>query len=183
MKRTLALLALVAALVLGACSDDDGGDADAAGEETTEGAESTDTTDSGSTASEPPDTAGEAGEGECAWLDASVLDAALGATFEEIAAGESGCSFETADDGPRVLVNRTEIAIDPGEYAEGTRDLCDGEVREIDAGDEAFACEYIGVQGFVFEGQVTILVQIDDAPDTATALDALEEILPEVRVS
>ena len=66
------------------------------------------------------------------------------------------------------MLSRVDVQIDPADYAAQTKALCQGEVTDVDAGDEAFACVMgLGPQGQVYDGKVLVTVAVNDAADDA----------------
>ncbi|MGD9695217.1 MAG: hypothetical protein AB7V42_06100 [Thermoleophilia bacterium] len=159
MRRTaIAILLAAAALATAACGSDD----DAA-QAPTDSA----TTGSATTAA-----------GACPLLDAAAVGAATGEEAVLNGGGPQFCSFTAGD--IDVTVNATEIAIDVDQYVAGTRDVCDGPVTDVDAGDAAFTCVAIAPQGFVVHGRTIVAVQVNGAADDATGLGIAGELLPSV---
>jgi hypothetical protein len=128
---------------------------------------------------EPP-----SGDEGCPYLTADVVTADLGSPTHETAGSANACFFDPdSGDGPSVLVSRVDIQIDPAEYARQSKVLCQGDVTEVDAGDEAFACVLgLGPQGQLYVGRVLITVAVADAADDATGVAAAAALLPEVTV-
>lgn len=173
-RRRLAALALALALagplLLAGCGDDS---------EPVTGLDP-----SGDTSSTPP--ASDAVEGSCAVLGADAVTAALGEDMVVTASGPQTCLFGPAAAGSaaKVTASVTEIAIDLQEYAAGSRDLCEGEVTEVEAGEVAFACvTFVGAQGYVFDNGKSVLLDVvtaDESPEAGVA--AAAELLPSVTV-
>lgn len=168
--RTLTTVAVaLAALALAGCGGDDTDtdDTDPPDDETTT-----------SEAAPPPE-----GDG-CGFLPLDAVAEALGTDVTEDAAGPTGCVFSAAAPSEvRVSVFYTPIAIDVETYAEGSRENCDDEVVEVDAGDIAFACTtFVAPQGVVYIGSDSVLVQVDDATDDATGVAAAAAMLPAVTI-
>lgn len=128
---------------------------------------------------------GAAGE-ECAYLPTDAVASALGVDVEVTAASEVACVFRSTDDSDLSLeLNRIDILIDPEQYAEEARDLCDeGTVVDVEAGDRAYACVNFGPPGAYYEGDVLISMgsSFADDEDEPLILDAIVELLPEVTV-
>ena len=82
-----------------------------------------------------------------------------------------------------MLLSRVDVQIDPADYARQSRQLCQGEVTDVDAGDVAFACVMgLGPQGQLYAGQVLVTVAVNDAVDDAAGIAAAAALLPEVTV-
>ncbi|MDP2774908.1 MAG: hypothetical protein Q8O61_15250 [Nocardioides sp.] len=166
LRRRVAALAFVAPLLLAGCGEDDPDPAPAPS----------------------PDDAATAtvDEGACALLDAAAVTAALGEDMVESISGPTSCLFGPSDpaSAASVTASVTEIEIDPQVYAEGTREICDSEITEVEAGDNAFACiTFVGPQGFVFDGSTSVVldVTVGDESDPA-AVTAAAALLPSVAV-
>ena len=70
-----------------------------------------------------------------------------------------------------MLLSRVDVQIDPADYAHQSRQLCEGEVTDVDAGDVAFACVMgLGPQGQLYAGRVLVTVSVNDAVDDATGI-------------
>lgn len=177
----LSLLALVAALLLAGCGEDaetppptSVGSSESSGTpEPTEPTEPVASTPSASAA-----------EGECPLLTTEAVTAALGEEMAISAAGPQTCLFAPADpaSAASLTVSVTELAIDLDEYAAGTRDLCEGEVTDVEAGEVAFACAtFVGPQGYVFADSTSVLLDVvtgDESEPAAVA--AAATLLPSV---
>jgi hypothetical protein len=120
----------------------------------------------------------------CPYLTAEQVSAALGSPTEETAGTLNACFFDPeAGEGPSVLLSRVDVQIDPADYAHQSRQLCKGEVTEVDAGDVAFACVIgLGPQGQVYAGRVLVNVAVNDATDDAAGIAAAAALLPEVTI-
>ncbi len=191
---------LVPLLLLAGCGDDKPEPSDSSSEPSTESSsEPTDdaTTETSepteSATSEPTDkpshpptvaesatpTAGD----DCTLLPTADVASAFGVEMTLIAAGAQICIFNSADGEFGLTVNLTEIQIDQDEYVQGTRDGCEGRIRNVQAGDVAFACVGpIGPQGYVFRDTYSWVLDVV-AGDQAAALDLAAELLPSVIVS
>jgi len=126
------------------------------------------------------------GEAEgCPYLTAEQVSAALGAPVTETAGTVNACFFdpEEGGTGPNVLLSRIDVRIDPIDYAHRSKELCQGEVTDVEAGDEAFACVMgLGPQGQVYDGRVLVTVAVNGAADEAAGIAAAAALLPEVTV-
>ena len=120
----------------------------------------------------------------CPYLSAEQVTAALGTPTHETAGTLNSCFFDPeGGEGPSVLLSRVDVQIDPADYAHQSRQLCEGEVTDVDAGDVAFACVMgLGPQGQVYAGRVLVTVSVDDAVDDATGIADAAALLPEVTV-
>lgn len=208
--RRFAAAAVLAALVLTACSDD-GDDAATVSTTTEAGADADDTTvDDGTDATDddttdgttdaaddeaPADTAADdeddgaddPGDGDvvpsgddCPYLATEDLDEAFATTFTLAAASDSGCAFLDGG-GLTISLSRIDIAIDPDDYIEGAADTCDPPTTQmVDAGDAAFACIAITPIGTVFEGDVAISLGVLSADDEDAVVDGFARVLPSV---
>lgn len=120
----------------------------------------------------------------CPYLTAEQATAALGSPTVETAGTVNACFFDPESGaGPSVLLSRVDIQIDPVDYARQSRVLCQGEVTDVDAGDEAFACVMgLGPQGQLYVGRVLVSVAVTDARDEATGIALAAALLSEVRI-
>jgi hypothetical protein len=120
----------------------------------------------------------------CPYLDAGQVSTALGAPVIETAGSMHACFFDPEGGaGASVMLSRVDVQIDPADYAAQTRALCQGEVSEVDAGDEAFACVMaLGPQGQLYDGRVLVTVSVSGAVDDATGLEVAAALLPEVTI-
>lgn len=120
----------------------------------------------------------------CPYLTAEQVTAALGSPTKETAGTVNACFFDPeSGEGPSVLLSRVDVQIDPAEYAQQSRVLCEGEVTDVDAGDVAFACVMgLGPQGQLYVGQVLVNIAVNDASDEATGIGLAAALLPEVRI-
>jgi hypothetical protein len=176
---TARLGAVALLLALAGCGSDDG-----TSEATDPG------TSSGSSSSPAPSPTGESSmpedepSGGCPYLHADQVTDALGAPTKETAGTASACFFDPeSGDGPEVLVSKIDIAIDPAEYASQSRALCQGDVTDVDAGDEAFAClSSMGPIGQLYVGRVLVAISVTDAADNAIGIAAAATLLPEITV-
>jgi hypothetical protein len=124
-------------------------------------------------------------EGEaCPYLTIQQVSAALGDAVVETAGSVHACFFDPeSGSGPSVMLSRVNVQIDPVDYAAQTKALCQGEVTDIEAGDEAFACVMgLGPQGEVYTGKVLVTVNVNGAADNARGIAVAAELLPEVTV-
>jgi hypothetical protein len=180
MRARWAAVALVLATALTGCSDSDESRATDRPEPS---ATSSATGTSSPTATESADPSEPAEEG-CPYLTAEQVAAVLGAETTETAGTVHACFFDpVSGEGPSVMLSRVDIQIDPTEYAVQSKALCQGDVTEADAGDEAFACVMgLGPQGQLYEGPVLIAVAVADSADEATGIASIVALLPEVTV-
>ncbi len=120
----------------------------------------------------------------CPYLTAEQVTAVLGADTTETAGTVHACFFDpVSGEGASVMLSRVDIQIDPTEYAVQSKALCQGDVTDVDAGDEAFACVMgLGPQGQLYDGPVLIAVAVDDAADEAAGIASIVELLPEITV-
>jgi hypothetical protein len=174
MRTTRWALGLTAALVLAGC-----GNASSSGA----GSGPTDPTAAISPTSGTPPSSNAAPE-TCPYLNADQVSAAVGTDTTETAGTLHACFFDpVGGTGPSVMLSRVDVQIDPVDYAHRSRALCQGDVTDVEAGNEAFACVMgIGPQGQVYDGRVLITVNVDGAADDATGIAAASELLQEVRV-
>jgi hypothetical protein len=142
-----------------------------------------------SSSSEPSPSDGSDAPGDeptdgCPYLNADQVTDALGAPTKETAGTVNACFFDPeSGEGPDVLVSKIDIAIDPAEYASQSRVLCQGDVTDVDAGDDAFAClSGMGPIGQLYVGRVLIAVSVTGATDDATGIAAAAELLPQITV-
>jgi hypothetical protein len=124
------------------------------------------------------------GDTACPYLTAAQVSAALGSPTRQTAGSINACFFDPAGpEGPGVLLSRVDVQIDPADYARQSRHLCLGEVTDVHAGDEAFACVMgLGPQGQLYVGRVLVTVGVSDATDEATGIAAAAALLPEVTI-
>lgn len=146
----------------------------------------TDPTPTSASASTSPEPSG-GQEDICPYLTVAQVSAALGAPVVETAGSMHACFFdpEGGDDveGASVMLSRVDIQIDPAEYATQTKALCRGEVTDVEAGDEAFACVMgLGPQGQLYLGEVLVTVNVNGAADDAAGIEVAAALLPEVRL-
>ena len=120
----------------------------------------------------------------CPYLTAEQVTAALGSPMMETAGTINACFFDPeGGEGPGVLLSRVDVQIDPVDYAQQSRQLCKGEVTDVDAGDVAFACVMgLGPQGQLYAGRVLVNVAVNDAVDDATGIAVAAALLPEVTI-
>ena len=176
MRTTWAAAGLVLALALTGC----GGDDDSGATDEPEPTASSSSTPSPSESSEPVDPVEEG----CPYLTAEQVTAVLGTPTKETAGTVHACFFDPESaEGPSVMLSRVDVQIDPAEYAAQTKALCRGDVTDVDAGDEAFACVMgLGPQGQVYDGSVLVTVGVNDAADDATGIAAAAALLPELTI-
>jgi len=120
----------------------------------------------------------------CPYLTAEQVTAALGSPTQETAGTLNACFFDPeGGEGPSVLLSRVDVQIDAADYAHQSRQLCEGEVTDVDAGDVAFACVMgLGPQGQLYAGRVLVNVAVNDAADEAAGIAAAAALLPEVTI-
>ena len=120
----------------------------------------------------------------CPYLSAEQVTDALGTPTHETAGTINACFFDPeGGEGASVLLSRVDVQIDPADYAHQSRQLCEGEVTDVDAGDVAFACVMgLGPQGQLYAGRVLVTVSVNDAVDDATGIADAAALLPEVTV-
>jgi len=179
MRARWAAVALVLATALTGCGGSDESQAD----QSEPGATSSATGTPSPTATDSTDSSEPAEEG-CPYLTAEQVTAVLGADTSETAGTVHACFFDpVSGDGPSVMLSRVDIEIDPAEYAVQSKALCQGDVTDVEAGDEAFACVMgLGPQGQLYDGPVLIAVAVDDAVDDAAGIASIVELLPEIAV-
>ncbi len=179
MRARWAAVALVLATALTGCGGSDGSQAD----QSEPGATSSATGTPSPTATDSTDSPEPAEEG-CPYLTAEQVTAVLGADTTETAGTVHACFFDpVSGDGPSVMLSRVDIEIDPAEYAVQSKALCQGDVTDVEAGDEAFACVMgLGPQGQLYDGPVLIAVAVDDAADEASGIASIVDLLPEITV-
>ena len=180
MRATRAAVALVLASVLTGCG---GTDESGATDQPEPGTTSSATGTSSPTATESTDSPEPAEEG-CPYLTAEQVTAVLGADTTETAGTVHACFFDpVSGEGPSVMLSRVDVQIDPTEYAVQSKALCQGDVTDVDAGDEAFACVMgLGPQGQLYDGPVLIAVTVDDAADEAAGIASIVRLQPEITV-
>lgn len=133
MKRLTVASALVALTLVTGCGRGDDADDEPQGPDDSVQTDGTDETGT-------PEDQDPAADGDCALLPTAAVNDLVGEEATVAAATEAGCSFES-ESGAAITVTATGIAIDPASYAEQSRETCDnGDVVEVDAGDESFAC-------------------------------------------
>ena len=120
----------------------------------------------------------------CEFLPLTVVTEAFGEEMEVVAGPETCIFSSVAEESPSALtLNVIRILIDPDEYAEGSRENCDGEITEVDAGDQAWTCvTFVGPQGYLFEGGYSAVLDVvaADEDDDAAALALAEAVLPSI---
>ena len=168
---------LTSGLALAAC----GGDGSSGTGGTATDPPTSSTTTSGSASTDPSPT-GTAAEG-CPYLTQDEVSAAVGAQTHETAGTLHACFFDPVDGGPSVMLSRVDVQIDPTDYATQTRALCEGDITDVDAGDEAFACVMgLGPQGQVYAGRVLVTVNVNGAVDDATGITMAAALLHDVTI-
>ena len=180
MRARWAAVALVLATALTGCG---GSDESRATDQPEPSATSSATGTPSPTATESTDSSEPAEEG-CPYLTAEQVTAVLGADTTETAGTVHACFFDpVSGEGPSVMLSRVDIQIDPTEYAVQSKALCQGDVTDVDAGDEAFACVMgLGPQGQLYDGPVLIAVAVDDAVDEGAGIAFIVQLLPEITV-
>jgi hypothetical protein len=170
MRTTWAAAGLVLAAALTGCGGDDSSRA-------TDDPEPSGSSSGTSSPSEPVQ------EG-CPYLTADQVSAALGTPTTETAGTVHACFFDPESaGGPSVMLSRVDVQIDPADYATQSKALCRGDVTDVDAGDEAFACVMgLGPQGQVYDGKVLVTVAVNDAADDATGIAVAATLLPELKI-
>ena len=180
MRARWAAAALVLATALTGCG---GSDESQATDQPEPSATSTATGTPSPTATASTDPSEPAEEG-CPYLTAEQVTAVLGADTTETAGTVHACFFDpVSGKGPSVMLSRVDIQIDPTDYAVQSKALCQGDVTDVEAGDEAFACVMgLGPQGQLYDGPVLSAVAVDDAADEATGIASIVALLPEITV-
>ena len=166
----------VAALVLTGCGDEASSGT---------GPAATDPTTSGSVSSSPSATPTDPPSSElCPYLTAEQVTDVLGSPTAETAGSVHACFFDPdSGTGPSVMLSRVNIQIDPTDYAVQSKALCQGEVTDVDAGDEAFACvSGMGPQGQLYTHRVLISVNVNGASDDAAGVTDAADLLMQVTV-
>jgi hypothetical protein len=175
-RRTLGgLVVAVTLLVLAGCGADTSSPATSgAGGEPTDPTASTGTQ---SASTEPT-------EDGCPYLTAEQVTETLGSPTAETAGSVHACFFDpTSGDGPSVMLSRVDVQIDPTDYAAQSRVLCKGDVTDVAAGDESFACVMaLGPQGQLYAGRVLVTVAVNDATDDAAGIADAVALLPKVTI-
>jgi hypothetical protein len=173
----------VGLMVLAGCGDQD---SSGAADPPPTGASTPSTTGSatGSPTGQPPTSEPTHGAEPCPYLTEEQVSAAIGAETTETAGSLHACFFDpVGGTGPSVMLSRVDVQIDPTDYAIQSRALCQGDVTDVEAGNEAFACVMgMGPQGQVYAGRVLVTVNVNDAADDAAGIAAAAELLPEVTV-
>ncbi len=133
----------------------------------------------------PEDGGGEALSG-CPYLTAEQVTEALGSPTTETAGTMNACFFDPeAGEGPSVALSRIDIQIDPADYASQSRELCEGDVTDVEApgADTAFACVGImGPEGQFYSGRALVTISVSDAADDAAGVAAAAALLPLVMI-
>lgn len=119
---------------------------------------------------------------ECSWVSTDDVTNAAGQQMTVQAAGEAACVFETpTGDGPSIWLYATKIAIDQDEYEKGTREVCEGAITDVDAGDSAWTCIVFGKpQGTFIENKYIVTIDPKDFASDDEAFAALAKLLPKV---
>ena len=130
----------------------------------------------------PTETGG--AEEVCPYLTAEQVTTAIGAPVTETAGTVHACFFDpVSGTGPSVMLSRVDVEIDPADYATQTRALCQGEVTDVELGDQAFACVMgLGPQGQLYTGKVLITVNINGAADDAAGITMAAALLHDVTI-
>lgn len=174
-SRLAAGLLIVPLLFLAGCGGDD---------EPADDADETPSAATSESTSESPSESPSAEVDGCEFLPLTVVTEAFGEEMKVIAGPETCLFTSVAEESPSALtLNVIQILIDPEEYAEGSRDNCDTEPAEVDAGDQAWTCvTFVGPQGYVFEGGHSAVLDVvaADEDDDAAALALAEAVLPAV---
>jgi hypothetical protein len=199
----LAAALLVPLLLLAGCGDDEpdksestsepSGDessepTDEATTESTTG--STEATESESASSEPTEEASDTptvavsatpqADDDCTLIPTTAVTEAFGEEMDLIGAGAQTCIFNGTSTEVGLSINLTAIEIDPEKYADGARDQCEGPVRNVRVGDDAFTCiGPIGPQGLLFSGSDGWVLTVE-AADDAAGLDLAAVLLKSV---
>jgi hypothetical protein len=175
MRTRWAAATLLLAVTLAGCAD------------TTSSGASDDPTDRSSTSTptsgDPPPPEQE----RCPYLTAEQVTAALGAPVVVTAGSVHACFFDPEGgegvDGASVMLSRVNVQIEPADYAAQTRALCQGEVTDVEVGDEAFACVMgLGPQGQLYVNRVLVTVNVIGAVDDAAGIGVATALLHEVTV-
>ncbi len=195
----LAAALLVPLLLLAGCGDDEPEKAESTSEPSSEESseptdeattESTEATESESASSEPTEEASDtptvaesatpqAGD-DCTLIPTTAVTEAFGEEMDLIGAGALTCIFNGTSTEVGLSINVTAIEIDPDKYADGARNQCEGPVRDVRVGDEAFTCiGPIGPQGHLFSGSDGWVLTVE-AADDAAGLDLAAVLLKSV---
>jgi hypothetical protein len=120
----------------------------------------------------------------CPYLSDEQVGAAVGAEMSETAGTLHACFFDpVGGSGPSVMLSRVDVQIDPVDYARESRTLCQGDVTDVEAGNDAFACVMgMGPQGQVYAGRVLVTVNVNGAADAAAGIAAAADLLPEITI-
>jgi ABC-type phosphate transport system substrate-binding protein len=178
MRTTLVIgvsrvLSVCALLLLAAC-----GNASSSG--------SSDQSDGPTTSSEPTGSGSTSPAAKgCPYLTADQVSDTIGTPVTETAGTVHACFFDPpgGGEGPGVMLSRIDLQIDPSDYARQSKALCQGEVTDLEIGDEAFACVgALGPQGQLYQGRVLIAVTVDDVGDDATGIADAVALLHEVTI-
>ena len=129
-------------------------------------------------------------EERCPYLTPEQVSSALGAAVVETAGSVHACFFdpEGSEDGGEVegasvMLSRVDVQIEPSDYAAQTKALCQGEVTDVEAGDDAWACVMgLGPQGQLYDGRVLVTVNVNGAADDAAGIEVAAALLPEVTI-
>ena len=134
------------------------------------------------TPSDPSETS--SAEEDCPYLTAAQVTAALAIPVSQTAGSTHACFFDPeGGTGPSVMLSRINVQIDPADYAAQTKALCQGEVTDVDLGDEAFACVMgLGPQGQLYEGKALVTVNVNGAADDATGISMAAALLHDVTI-
>ena len=177
------MVVLMVALMLGLAGC--GGSSSSEAEDTPTGPTGPTTSPSGgSTTPTPSDAPSPTEEEGCPYLTAPQVTAALGTPTRETAGSMHACFFDPEMGvGPSVMLSRVNVQIDPAEYAAQTKALCEGEVTDLELGDEAFACVMgLGPQGQLYSGRVLVTVNVHGAVDDAAGIATAAKLLRDVTI-
>jgi hypothetical protein len=177
-----AAVVLVLTVGLAGCGSDDSSAADEPGASPSSSNDSSSETTAPTDAT-PPTPSDDPSSG-CPYLTATKVSAVLGTPTRETAGTINACFFDPeGGSGPAVLLSRVDVQIDPTDYARQSKQLCKGDVTEVDAGDVAFACVMgLAPQGQLYVGRVLVTVAVSDAIDDAAGVAAAAALLPEVTI-
>lgn len=118
--------------------------------------------------------------GACPMLADKVVTKAFGRAMGVLTASPEMCVFT-----PTKGMTDSSVAINlaSGGDPAAARSKCKGEITEVEAGDDAFACAVgSGVQGHVFDGDSSAVLEVVLGTN-AKAIKAAAELLPSVTFS